>query len=119
MPKFDKNTGFTMTMGGNSGSDETSSFSMRDTALVKAAPLYKKVKGIGMAGDSDEDKISTEKLDNITMYARDLSKKRLYPSEVGGTDAKSSPSGGASYSPGDYAGQSTDEIIAGRKKTES
>jgi len=41
MPKFDKNTGFTMTMGDHSGSDETSPFSMRDTALMKAAPLYK------------------------------------------------------------------------------
>jgi len=74
-----------------------------------------KVKGKGMAGDSDADKIITEKLDNVTMYGRDKSKKRLYPSEVGGTDAKSSPSGGASYSPGDYAGKSTDQIIAERK----
>ena len=75
---------------------------------IKASPTTKgspyhdngdKDKGIGMAGDNsggDGDNIKTEKLDNVTIYGK--SKKPYFrPSEVGGTDAKNSPSGGASY----------------------
>tara|TARA_R110000803_G_scaffold41168_1_gene88629 strand:- start:340 stop:675 length:336 start_codon:yes stop_codon:yes gene_type:complete len=65
---------------------------------IRASPVRKNGdKGIGMAGDSDEDKISTEKLDNVTMYGRDKSKPKIYPSEVGGTDSVNSPSGGATF----------------------
>lgn len=103
MPNFDENTGFTMNIGSNSKVND-GSFNEKQTGLLKTAPLYKslvgdKDKGIVMAGDSDEDKVSTEKLDNITMYGRDKSKTRFYPSEVGGTDAKDSPSGGATFTP--------------------
>tara|TARA_R110000764_G_scaffold66768_1_gene139013 strand:+ start:287 stop:733 length:447 start_codon:yes stop_codon:yes gene_type:complete len=121
MPNFDKNTGFTMNIGGNSKVND-GSFNEKQTGLLKTAPMYKSLvgdqdklptdlkdaikaspvrkngdKGIGMAGDSDEDKISTEKLDNITMYGRDKSKPKIYPSEVGGTDSVNSPSGGATF----------------------
>tara|TARA_B110000285_G_C14702216_1_gene413972 strand:+ start:45 stop:545 length:501 start_codon:yes stop_codon:yes gene_type:complete len=58
-------------------------------------------KGKTMAGDNssgDGDNIQTEKLDNVTMYGK--SKKPYFrPSEVGGTDAVNSPSGGASFTP--------------------
>ena len=121
MPNFDKNTGFTMNIGGNSKVND-GSFNEKQTGLLKTAPMYKSLvgdqdklptdlkdairaspvrkngdKGIGMAGDSDEDKISTEKLDNVTMYGRDKSKPKIYPSEVGGTDSVNSPSGGATF----------------------
>ena len=122
MPNFDKNTGFTMNIGGNSKVND-GSFNEKQTGLLKTAPMYKSLvgdqdklptdlkdairdspvrkngdKGIGMAGDSDEDKISTEKLDNVTMYGK--SKKPYFrPSEVGGTDSVNSPSGGASFTP--------------------
>jgi hypothetical protein len=121
MPNFDKNTGFSMNIGGNSKVND-GSFNEKQTGLLKTAPMYKNLvgdqdklptdlkdaikaspvrkngdKGIGMAGDSDEDKISTEKLDNITMYGRDKSKPKIYPSEVGGTDSVNSPSGGATF----------------------
>ena len=114
MPNFDKSDGFslggnpfTMNIGGNSKVND-GSFNEKQTSLLKAAPLYKgspyhdngdKDKGIIMAGDNsngDGDNIKTEKLDNITMYGK--SKKPYFrPSEVGGTDAVNSPSGGASY----------------------
>mgnify|MGYP003676797899 FL=1 len=121
MPNFDKNTGFSMNIGGNSKVND-GSFNEKQTGLLKTAPMYKSLvgdqdklptdlkdairaspvrkngdKGIGMAGDSDEDKISTEKLDNVTMYGRDKSKPKIYPSEVGGTDSVNSPSGGATF----------------------
>ena len=121
MANFDKNTGFTMNIGGNSKVND-GSFNEKQTGLLKTAPMYKSLvgdqdklptdlkdairaspirkngdKGIGMAGDSDEDKISTEKLDNVTMYGRDKSKPKIYPSEVGGTDSVNSPSGGATF----------------------
>ena len=125
MPNFDKNTGFTMNIGGNSKVND-GSFNEKQTGLLKTAPMYKSLvgdqdklptdlkdairdspvrkngdKGIGMAGDNsggDGDNIQTEKLDNVTMYGK--SKKPYFrPSEVGGTDAVNSPSGGASFTP--------------------
>jgi len=113
----------TMNIGGNSKVND-GSFNEKQTGLLKTAPMYKslvgdqdklptvvkdaikaspvnknKDKGIGMAGDNsggDGDNIKTEKLDNVTIYGK--SKKPYFrPSEVGGTDAKNSPSGGASY----------------------
>ena len=111
MPNFDKNTGFTMNIGGNSKVND-GSFNEKQTGLLKTAPMYKslvgaspvrknKDKGIGMAGDNsggDGDNIQTEKLNNVTMYGK--SKKPYFrPSEVGGTDSVNSPSGGATYMP--------------------
>ena len=125
MPNFDKNTGFTMNIGGNSKVND-GSFNEKQTGLLKTAPMYKSLvgdqdklptdlkdsirdspvrkngdKGIGMAGDNsggDGDNIQTEKLDNVTMYGK--SKKPYFrPSEVGGTDSVNSPSGGASFTP--------------------
>jgi hypothetical protein len=125
MPNFDKNTGFTMNIGGNSKVND-GSFNEKQTGLLKTAPMYKNLvgdqdklptdlkdaikaspvrkngdKGIGMAGDNsggDGDNIQTEKLDNVTMYGK--SKKPYFrPSEVGGTDSVNSPSGGASFTP--------------------
>lgn len=71
---------------------------------TKGSPYHDngdKDKGIGMAGDNsggDGDNIKTEKLDNVTIYGKST-KPYFRPSEVGGTDAKNSPSGGASYMP--------------------
>jgi hypothetical protein len=111
MPNFDKNTGFTMNIGGNSKVND-GSFNEKQTGLLKTAPMYKslvgaspvrknKDKGIGMAGDNsggDGDNIQTEKLNNVTMYGK--SKKPYFrPSEVGGTDSVNSPSGGATFTP--------------------
>lgn len=45
MPNFDKPTGFTMKMGSKEIYDESSPFSMRDTALMKASPMLKPLKG--------------------------------------------------------------------------
>jgi len=77
---------------------------IRASPTTKGSPYHNngdKNKGIGMAGDNsggDGDNISTEKLDNVTMYGK--SKKPYFrPSEVGGTDAVNSPSGGASFTP--------------------
>ena len=74
----------------------------KTSPTTKGSPYHDngdKDKGITMAGDNsggDGDNIKTEKLDNVTMYGR--SKKPYFrPSEVGGTDAVNSPSGGASY----------------------
>jgi len=49
MPNFKKNDGFTMQMGSKEVYDESSPFSMRDTALMKASPMLKNGK------DKDKD----------------------------------------------------------------
>ena len=95
MPEFDKNTGYKMTMSAHSKNNTDGVFAKRDMDLMKAAPAFNKgkvkgeVKGVGMVGDSDKDRISTERLDNIIMYGKDKSKKRY------------SPDGKLIYSPGD------------------
>ena len=80
-----------MKMGAHSKLNTDGVFAKRDMDLIKAAPAFNKgkVKGVGMVGDSDKDRISTERLDNITMYGKDKSKKRY------------SPDGKLIYSPGD------------------
>ena len=119
MPNFDKNTGFSMNIGGNSKVND-GSFNEKQTGLLKTAPMYKnlvgaspttkgspyhnngdKDKGVTMAGDNsggDGDNIKTEKLNNVTMYGKST-KPYFRPSEVGGTDSVNSPSGGASFTP--------------------
>ena len=83
MPNFDKPTGFTMKMGSKEIYDESSPFSMRDTALMKASPMLKPLKGNqdklpqefkqaildSPMNKNGKDKIKTEELDNVTVTA--------------------------------------------------
>jgi len=84
MPNFDKPTGFTMKMGSKEIYDESSPFSMRDTALMKASPMLKPLKGNqdklpqelkqaildSPMNKNGKDKIKTEELDNVTVTAK-------------------------------------------------
>lgn len=92
MPNFDKPTGFTMKMGSKEIYDESSPFSMRDTALMKASPMLKPLKGNqdklpqelkqaildspmnkngkdGITRDK-EGKVPTQEFDNVTVTAK-------------------------------------------------
>ena len=84
MPNLDKPTGFTMKMGSKEIYDESSPFSMRDTALMKASPMLKPLKGNqdklpqelkqaildSPMNKNGKDKIKTEELDNVTVTAK-------------------------------------------------
>ena len=84
MPNFDKPTGFTMKMGSKEIYDESSPFSMRDTALMKASPMLKPLQGNqdklpqelkqaildSPMNKNGKDKIKTEELDNVTVTAK-------------------------------------------------
>jgi len=72
MPNFDKPTGFTMKMGSKEVYDESSPFSMRDTALMKASPMLKNGKDKGKDKDDFNYKSDMGKYNpTVTSYEGD------------------------------------------------